>query len=645
MLAKGPILVFLAFVMPLASGCGEDCKDNDGDGFGEGCERGADCDDSLPSRTTDCSLPAPDCDEDRFLPGCQCYAGEARACYPVDDATLDVGICSAGRQSCRSGGWSECRGAVLPGFETCNDLDDDCDGWTDETVRSPCGGCNDACTGGVWGEGEARFEANDQLALGPRDELVLKAHPLETATVFVPNTGEGTVSAVDPDSALERARYRTLAERPVQIAIDYRGDAWVLGKTARGSALTHIAGDEQGCSDRDGDGLETSHGASELLALGDDECVVQYPLPDDASTARALTVSGLRAPDQDEAALLWVGLPDEEALIAVHGGTGEVIDRIETPGLAPYAATFDPWGTLWVIDRSGILAEIETALSPPTVRVIEAQLRCYVLEAIASDDGGVLTLTGAECESVTRYEPLRERWTEVDMPGVLDARGLATLDGDSWISHTAGKLTRVTHAPLAVTETYGLGSEGLQPFDSSAVSADERGVLWIASSTGGSEGTGVLTRFDVAATSVTAQTSLGLIPRPEGDMTGARRFSRLEPEGVATRVFTGCSRGGDDSESSEVATQWRALHITGVVGAGSQVEAQLRHATTVDELEQFDDEAFVSVGVLPDDELPFPLELPDGGVLELRLILRSTNYHGGPRVERVGLEWRCPGPD
>ena len=33
--------------------------------------------------------------------------------------------------------------------------------------------------------------------------------------------------------------------------------------------------------------------------------------------------------------------------------------------------------------------------------------------------------------------------------------------------------------------------------------------------------------------------------------------------------------------------------------------------------------------------------LPTGGVVEVRLVMRTAARDGAPRVERVGLEWRC----
>ena len=56
----------------------------------------------------------------------------ASACYTGPGGTEGVGQCSAGTQTCTNGAWGICTGEVLPTAETCNGLDDDCDGITDE---------------------------------------------------------------------------------------------------------------------------------------------------------------------------------------------------------------------------------------------------------------------------------------------------------------------------------------------------------------------------------------------------------------------------------------------------------------------------------------------------------------------------------
>ncbi len=68
----------------------------------------------------------------------------------------DVGECTPGTQTCTAGTWGACTGTG-PTTETCNGLDDDCDGVTDG-ISQPCGEdrgeCQagmQLCIGGAWG--------------------------------------------------------------------------------------------------------------------------------------------------------------------------------------------------------------------------------------------------------------------------------------------------------------------------------------------------------------------------------------------------------------------------------------------------------------------------------------------------------------
>ncbi len=68
--------------------------------------------------------------------GCDCVDGATQPCGP------DEGACEAGSQSCAGGVWGACEGALGPFVETCNDVDDDCNGLTDEPWPSKGGACN-----------------------------------------------------------------------------------------------------------------------------------------------------------------------------------------------------------------------------------------------------------------------------------------------------------------------------------------------------------------------------------------------------------------------------------------------------------------------------------------------------------------------
>ena len=71
---------------------------------------------------------------------CACMMGATRGCYSGPPATRTVGVCRDGAQMCffsgGSAGWGACGGETLPGVESCNGLDDDCDGIVDDGVCS-----------------------------------------------------------------------------------------------------------------------------------------------------------------------------------------------------------------------------------------------------------------------------------------------------------------------------------------------------------------------------------------------------------------------------------------------------------------------------------------------------------------------------
>ncbi len=80
------------------------CADDDGDGYGVGCSRGADCDDRDRAVTDGCyrcALPATDC---------PCDDGAApMACDLASDASRsDVGACHPGQRTCAGGRWGRC---------------------------------------------------------------------------------------------------------------------------------------------------------------------------------------------------------------------------------------------------------------------------------------------------------------------------------------------------------------------------------------------------------------------------------------------------------------------------------------------------------------------------------------------------------
>lgn len=70
---------------------------------------------------------------------CACAEGQRRDCYSGAEQTRHRGQCRDGAQLCAGGVWSSCSGSVLPGDETCNGKDDNCEGSVDEDCSCPDG--------------------------------------------------------------------------------------------------------------------------------------------------------------------------------------------------------------------------------------------------------------------------------------------------------------------------------------------------------------------------------------------------------------------------------------------------------------------------------------------------------------------------
>lgn len=625
-------LGMVAALVALGAGCSDGrCRDVDEDGYGKRCALGPDCDDTNQGRNVDCdAVPAPDCDADPSATGCPCFLGAFVSCYEGAEETLGVGVCEGGTRFCVNGHFGVCRNQTVPSEDACNELDDDCDARTDEHVRSPCGGCNAACAGDVWGGDERPFVTGAGLVLTdePALELARTTTSLPPA-VWLANSAEDTVSRIDPVGVAEVARHASGGDDPSRVAVDFRGDLLVTNRALEGqSTLTKIASELARCVDRDAStSIRTSTGPTDVPPLLEDECVlwsvdVGAPL----SVARALAIDGSTDAMGDDGGDAWVGLHRSREILHLDGRDGAELDRIALP-IEPFFAAFDPRGVLWVISQDGYLAAMDRRTSPPTFEVLPVPLPCYSLYGMAVDERGDLLLTGYACNQVVRFRPRTRTFSS--LATLPNPRSAVFLGSEAWVTHTDGRLSELELSPFRVLRTVDLHALGEAPLDTIGVGVDALGKLWTVSAIGGDAGRGLATRVDPVTGSVTHHLEVGLAPHVMGDLTGVARGSVFVPTGATSAVFTGCA---------DVPTDWRAVYLEADVGAVGTVTIEARWGATSALREAAE---FVPLGAFPTTSAPFVLPAPDGTELELRLTLATSARDGTPSVRSVGVEYSC----
>jgi len=362
------------------------CTDRDRDGYGEGCVAGDDCDDDDPDRHPD-----------------------AR--------------------------------------EECDDIDNDCDGFTDEGVRTPCGDCNPSCSSTDSGDGEPFADEDgdvDGVGLNDDGDLVLDGSRVQLHDVWIANTDDSTVSRLDSNDAIETGRYATLNPEdpniaglvldlpglpepcpawtgpghcPSRTAVDFDGNMWVANRAFdRQGTVTKIAANLRDCRDR-GHGVEPPDGTIQTSSdvngngaidwdcngdgLGDDWNTVcppgqdkEYWGPDDECivlSAPVGTDGGLpRALALDVAGNAWAGLFNDNQFAQVSP-SGTIMNTVDALG-SPYGAIIDAEGILWANDRccsgdkTGALIRIDTEVATPVAELIDvAGSGCYGRYGITLD--------------------------------------------------------------------------------------------------------------------------------------------------------------------------------------------------------------------------------------------------------------------
>jgi len=573
------------------------CVDPDGDGFGEGCTLGPDCDEGNPTQT---------------------------------------------------------------GREVCDGMDNDCDGEADNGVLSPCGDCNPDCEATGRGPGsEMPFdpEMDDSEGVGLDDEgaIVLDSREVPTDFIWIANTPQGTVSRFSTTAPYpETGRFVTgpaSSNDPSRTSVNSSGDVYVGNRGGGSVSRISVLGAE--CPDTNGDGIITTSSSGDFLPWGQDDCVLwNRELP--GSFIRAVAAQDVVGPDGELEEYVWIGGWNSNTVYKLDGRTGEVLFTTPAP-VQTYGFALDASGNLWISGIGGSLGRIDTnrcideaSCAAPACgadgddcvkQVIPLPTPSY---GITVDFMQRVWLGGHSGSStIKRYDPSAPLGSRFLVVGRNGTHGIAAdAVGFVWAAGQGGGVYRVdavTGDAVTVTGTEGASNKG--------IAVDSEGKVW--SITQSPEAIVITPGPTLGEYTVERGVASSIVnPYTYSDMTGLQLRLATNPRGYYRAIFEGCP------ETLPGDTEWGDLAWEAETPAGTSVVWRARTAATRDALDSAD---WVTLATVPPDSSPVNIgaAFMDAGVeigrwlmIEAQLTAErtSTTEVITPRVLAIDVQHVCP-PD
>lgn len=644
-------------------------------------------------------MPCPRCDDGVLCNGAElCAAGGA--CLPGAPETCDDGeVCTADRCDVASDtclherddrdddgdGVTTCDGDCDDGDPTvsprapeiCDMRDDDCDGASDEGVVSECLDCRRGCRHVLVPEPGSDWDLSDStgLEVGPDGSVRLGSSRTETFSAWISNYLFATVTRIDTRTGAQVAEYDSVllgpgngaappgeeceTERrggncPSRTAVDLRGAVYVANRAffAQGT-LTKIAGFEEDCIDRDGDGtIDTSHdvdgdGVIERTVPGEflgqaDECILW--------TVDVGRVDGIpRAVAIDAEGHVWVGLHAAREAWELDPTDGHVLRVVRFPGgglvpFAPYGAAIDGSNRVWFVaagtGRIVAVNAVTGALIDDTTAVSRDD--CSGSYGLAVDEHDRVWLAGFQCRYAYRYDPAGLRWQSFPIPDSGGTRGIAA-DGRGRIYVAASnsyiriggrpddigepisRLTILDADTGAIVRIVGTPTAPLPGLGTTGVGLDSSGAIWLVNQV-----SSTATRID-PTTFAAREFPTGTAPYTYSDFTGYALRTFTAPNGLLRTVLSGCAVGPTD---------WERVDWVADVPPGTRVEIRARTASNAAELTTATWRGpFTS---RPSDLMAPPGPVGNGRLMELELQLFSDGASASPSVSELTVQINCP---
>jgi hypothetical protein len=335
--------------------------------------------------------------------------------------------------------------------------------------------------------------------------------------IWIANSGEGTLSKLCTINGVEMARYYTSPQEfsgdPSRTSVNLHGDMVVTNRDPEygPSSVTKFAADPIDCQDRDLSGsIDTSRGGDDVLAWGEDECMIwNTTLPDPSAAAsigaRATAWDGAENPETGEGGTVWIGAAYSKQVFHIDGDTGEIL-QTGTVSIMPYGGAVDGRGSFWIVAMGCTVGLCSIA----RVNMTTLESQVYSVPCgygISVDARGRIWTSGLNC--VNRFDPAAEASNTLPLSGHFN-RGIAVdNNGYVWAAVTAGNVVQVDENTMELVNEIHVGPEAVV-----GVAVDYFGYIW-AISQGGNQAL----KIDPATYEVESF-PVGIQPYTYSDMTG-----------------------------------------------------------------------------------------------------------------------------
>jgi streptogramin lyase len=609
--------------------------------------------------------PAPDCDDQAGCTVDSCDANANACVHPLRDVDED----GEADEIC---GGTDCndrnRDINAAAVETCNTIDDNCDGNTDEGVRSPCGNCDQTCrqtSTGTTAMGGTVFDPDNMFGTvfsAKAGGLTVTAVSRLYNELWVPNTAESTFSRWDTATAQEMSRYRVglpqgecpnvccwsgPCNMPSRVVVDGRGDAYVANRGfGMQGTVTKVASRMSDCVDRNGNSVIDTSTTNRPLPYGQDECVLwNAPVGAPNSILRALTIDV--GDDRHPEGYPWAGGYNSRRMYKLNPDTGEVMLEVALP-IAAYGAVVMSTGRMFVSSLDTVaMTMIDTTTTTPVASPAipyPTNLRggCGSAYGITADQRGRIWFSGWNCRDVLGYDTNTGQWTRIDLTvygrdvgrGItVDSSGRIWVaiggDGASWIGSFD---SNVFAAGRSITPPITIIPMPPGHTGPSGIGADSQGNIWL-----GHYLSSQLVRLNPRTNQIDS-------------FTGPRQvYTYSDFTGAVRRAVIGRGFYREDYDAGCQAPLWEELAFDATVPQGSSVTFSIRTSSTATTTAALESVPSVVAARLPVDRSPVNLSnvisqsgITPGRFMRVVVQLEAPSLAAPPIVRSYSLRWHCP---